>query len=52
MVRSTILLILCALCLLASCSGTRTASNLEVRTTGDARVYGVYTSGSYGGGRR
>ncbi|UJX41939.1 hypothetical protein K9F62_04425 [Desulfovibrio sp. JY] len=52
MVRPTILLILSALCLLSACAGTQKASTLEVRTTGDARIYGVYTSGSYGGARR
>ena len=52
MVRSACLLILSALCLLCACARTQTASNLEVRTTGDARVYGVYSSIPYGGARR
>ena len=52
MFRPTSLLILLAFCLLCACSSPRATSSLEVRTTGDARVYGVYTSNPYGGGRR
>jgi hypothetical protein len=51
MFRPVSLLILLAFCLLCACSSPRAASSLEVRTTGDARVYGVYTSNPYGGRR-
>ncbi len=38
---------LLALLVLCGCAGGPGASNLSVRTTGDARVYGVYTAGGW-----
>lgn len=48
MFRPASLLIALAFCLLSACARPGTPGNLEVRTTGDARVYGVYTTGTYG----
>lgn len=52
MFRPARFLLLVALLALYGCASAPLAGNLEVRTTGDAQVYGVYTSRSFGSDRR
>ncbi|EHJ48154.1 hypothetical protein DFW101_2148 [Solidesulfovibrio carbinoliphilus subsp. oakridgensis] len=53
MFRACCTLFLLAVLALSGCAHTAPlASNLEVRTTGDAQVYGVYSSHPYGSDRR
>jgi hypothetical protein len=53
MFRAFCALFVLAVLALSGCARTSPlASNLEVRTTGDAQVYGVYSSYPYGPDRR
>lgn len=50
--RICFLIFLTALPLLAGCATPRETANIEVRTTGDALVYGVYSRNPAASGRR
>ena len=50
--RICFLIFLAALPLLAGCASPRETANIEVRTTGDALVYGVYSRNPAASGRR
>jgi hypothetical protein len=50
--RICFLIFLTALPLLAGCATPRETANIEVRTTGDALVYGVYSRTPAASGRR
>uniref|UniRef100_I2PYF3 Lipoprotein n=1 Tax=Desulfovibrio sp. U5L TaxID=596152 RepID=I2PYF3_9BACT len=53
MFRAVCALFVLAVLALCGCAHTSPlASNLEVRTTGDAQVYGVYSSSPLGSDRR
>jgi len=52
MFRAVYALAFLALLALSGCAGTQLASNMEVRTTGDAQVYGVYFSNPSSTARR
>lgn len=52
MFRFVSTLTLLALLALSGCAGAPQASNFEVRTTGDAQVYGVYSSNPFSSVRR
>lgn len=52
MSRLCLLVFLAALPLLAGCATPRETANIEVRTTGDARAYGVYFRNPAASGRR
>ncbi len=52
MLRLLFSLVVLALPILAGCAHPPDASTLSVRTTGDARIYGVYSRNPAGIGRR
>jgi hypothetical protein len=52
MSRICLFIFLAALPLLAGCATPRETANIEVRTTGDARAYGVYFRNPAASGRR